>query len=157
VGAIRLVRGVGRENRVFAAWALGSGLFAAAAWGAAVSGLPPSSAVSTIRDAFRSWDAFRVFASRVFGTTLEFLSPPFTPEAVYRGLPFVYDGSTWGHWGIIVLCSVAGLLLAAWIRRPRERLRISAIAGCLLAFLLLTIVLHLSRGVYGPSAGASAR
>ena len=156
-GLTYLVSGVDRQDRTFAACSLASGVIAAGAWSLAVYGLPPSSALQTIRDALQSWAAFSAFMSQVYGTTVEFFSTPFLPESMYKGWPFPYDGSTWGHLGLFLLVSVAVILSAAWIRRPRERLRVSAISACLLAFVMLTLVLYFSRGIYGPTAGVSAR
>src|SRR5262249_43825342 len=130
---------------------------AGGAWCLAIYGLPPSPALGMLREALRSWRAFFSFGSEIYATTVEFYSTPFVPDSMYRGLPFLADGATWGHWGLLVLLSTVVILSIAWVRRPRERLRISALGGCVLAFVILTLVLYVSRGTWGRSLGASNR
>jgi hypothetical protein len=157
VGLVHLARGADRADRSFGACALGSGVVAGAAWCLAIYGLPPSPALEILRDALRSWRAFLSLVSEVYATTVEFYSTPFIPDSMYRGLPFLDDGATWGHWGLFLLLSIVVILATAWVRRPRERLRISALGGCVVAFVVLTLVLYVSRGSWGRSAGASNR
>jgi len=157
VGLIYLIRGKDRADRRFAIYSLASGAVAAAAWCISVHGLPPSPAAQSLHEMFQSWSAFSSSVSRLYVTTLELFSTPFLPESMNSYLPFFYRGRTWGVFSLLLFLSAALILLASWIRRPKERLRISAISACMVAFVLLTLILYLSRGVYGPGAGAVGR